>query len=546
MKNEKIHLEAIQEAIKNLEARVSKLEKNQEAIQVFSSDEKAPRDYDQIQEKKDEVSLEFRIGQYWLAQVGAIVLLIGTAFFISYPLPGFPPLIAIIFGYSAVSGLLILSLSWRKTYKYLSQILFGGSLVLLYFATLRLHFISEHPVLRQKSLGLILLVIVLFIDLFLSIRKKSEVLAAIILVLFYITSLFGDTAPITFSLIIITSAISAYLLLSYNWRMLAAMSVILAYAGHLVWLFNNPLIGRPFQARSSPDGNWIYLIAYGTVFAIAAVIQEKKQTNVVFDTLFSVFNGSGFFVIGLVNVLNYYRSEENLFGFLTAIFFISLALLTRKIVTKANSASIYACFGFIALTISIFAQFSSPDYFIWLGWQSLLVIVIAIWFRSRIIVLANISIYSGIYLWYLLTVPSNNLVNLSYAIAALLSARILNWKKTRLELKTDLIRNLYLASAFIIVLYGLEHAVPDKFVSLSWLGASFLYFAISLILKNKKYRWMAILTIFAAVIHVFVIDLSRFGPGFRVILFVVVGIMLVLFSLAYAWYRRKNTEMDDT
>jgi hypothetical protein len=546
MKNEKIHLEAIQEAIKNLEARVSKLEKNQEAIQVFSSDEKAPRDYDQIQEKKDEVSLEFRIGQYWLAQVGAIVLLIGTAFFISYPLPGFPPLIAIIFGYSAVSGLLILSLSWRKTYKYLSQILFGGSLVLLYFATLRLHFISEHPVLRQKSLGLILLVIVLFIDLFLSIRKKSEVLAAIILVLFYITSLFGDTAPITFSLIIITSAISAYLLLSYNWRMLAAMSVILAYAGHLVWLFNNPLIGRPFQARSSPDGNWIYLIAYGTVFAIAAVIQEKKQTNVVFDTLFSVFNGSGFFVIGLVNVLNYYRNEENLFGFLTAIFFISLALLTRKIVTKANSASIYACFGFIALTISIFAQFSSPDYFIWLGWQSLLVIVIAIWFRSRIIVLANISIYSGIYLWYLLTVPSNNLVNLSYAIAALLSARILNWKKTRLELKTDLIRNLYLASAFIIVLYGLEHAVPDKFVSLSWLGASFLYFAISLILKNKKYRWMAILTIFAAVIHVFVIDLSRFGPGFRVILFVVVGIMLVLFSLAYAWYRRKNTEMDDT
>jgi hypothetical protein len=546
MKNEKIHLEAIQEAIKNLEARVSKLEKNQEAIQVFSSDEKAPRDYDQIQEKKDEVSLEFRIGQYWLAQVGAIVLLIGTAFFISYPLPGFPPLIAIIFGYSAVSGLLILSLSWRKTYKYLSQILFGGSLVLLYFATLRLHFISEHPVLRQKSLGLILLVIVLFIDLFLSIRKKSEVLAAIILVLFYITSLFGDTAPITFSLIIITSAISAYLLLSYNWRMLAAMSVILAYAGHLVWLFNNPLIGRPFQARSSPDGNWIYLIAYGTVFAIAAVIQEKKQTNVVFDTLFSVFNGSGFFVIGLVNVLNYYRIEENLFGFLTAIFFISLALLTRKIVTKANSASIYACFGFIALTISIFAQFSSPDYFIWLGWQSLLVIVIAIWFRSRIIVLANISIYSGIYLWYLLTVPSNNLVNLSYAIAALLSARILNWKKTRLELKTDLIRNLYLASAFIIVLYGLEHAVPDKFVSLSWLGASFLYFAISLILKNKKYRWMAILTIFAAVIHVFVIDLSRFGPGFRVILFVVVGIMLVLFSLAYAWYRRKNTEMDDT
>ncbi len=544
MTNEKNDWKAIQEAIKDLEARVYQLEKNQGKIPTVPNEEKEPKEYEKLQTKKDQVSLESRIGQYWLAQVGAIVLLIGAGFFISYPLPGFPPLIAIIFGFSAVAVLLILSLSWRKDYSYLSHILFGGSLVLLYFATLRLHFISEHPVLPQKSLGIILLLIVLIVDLFLAVRQKSEALATIILFFIYITSLFTESASIAFPLIVIASIVTAYLLGTYSWRTLAVMSVILAYASHLIWLFNNPLVGNPLQARHSPHGNWIYLVVYGTFFALAAVIHAKKRTEEIFDTLLPLLIGSGFFVIGVVNVLNYYRSKINLFGMLTALFFMGLALVTRKIDRKANSTSLYACFGFVALTVFIFAQFPSPDYFVWLGLQSLLVIMIAIWFRSRIIVLANISIYLGIYLWYLVTEPSNNLVNLSYAAAALVSARILNRKKDRLMLKTDLIRNLYLVSAFIIVLWGLDHAVPKKFISLSWLGTSLLYFGISLILKNKKYRWMAILTIFATLVHIFVIDLSRLGHGFRVILFVVVGSVLVLFSLAYAWDRKKNTEMN--
>jgi uncharacterized membrane protein len=537
-------LQAIQEAIKNLETRVSRLEKEQKQIPSVSSDDKAFTKDERIRTDKDRVSLEFRIGQYWLAQVGAVVLLIGTAFFISYPLPGFSPLIAAIFGFSAVVGMLILSLSWRKAYSYLSQILFGGSLLLLYFATLRLHFISEHPVISQKSLGITLLVIVLIVNLLLSVRRNSEVLTAIILVLFYITALFSDTAVIAFCLIVMASMVTAYLLLAKGWRTLSIVSMIFAFVSHLVWLFNNPLIGNPLQARPSPQGNLIFLALYGTIFVLAAVIQGKKRTQEVFDVLVSLLIGSGIFIVGLVNVLNYYRPEKNLFGLATALFFMGLALATRKIEREANSSSIYACIGFVALTIFIFVQFPSPDYFIWLGWQSILVILIAIWFRSRIIVLANIFIYLGIYFWYLMTTPSNDPVNLSYAVAALVSARVLNWKKDRLTLKTDLIRNLYLISAFIIVLWGLDHAVPQKFVSLSWIGASFLYFAISLVLKNRKYRWMAILTIFAAVVHIFVVDLARLGHGFRVILFIVVGIMLVLFSLAYTWYRKKSSELD--
>jgi hypothetical protein len=176
-----------------------------------------------------------------------------------------------------------------------------------------------------------------------------------------------------------------------------------------------------------------------------------------------------------------------------------------------------------------------------LGWQSLLAISLAIWFHSRIITLVNFLIYFGIFLGYWRLSPSNDFVNLSYAVVALSSARLLNWKKERLELKTDLIRNAYLASAFIIVLYGLHHAVPGKFVSLSWLGAALFYFGMSVLLhKNIKYRWMGILTIFAAILRVVFIDMANLSAEFRIILFLAMGLVLLGVSLLYTRYHKKT------
>jgi len=239
-----------------------------------------------------------------------------------------------------------------------------------------------------------------------------------------------------------------------------------------------------------------------------------------------------------LTILTFFKPQLDLLNLLLAVFFIAGASLNWVYRQGKYTSSIYACFGYLALSIAIFAQFDSPQYFIWLGWQSLLVISSALWFRSRIIIVVNSLIYLGIFLAYLYLAPSTNLVNLSYAIIALTSARILNWKKERLELKTDMIRIAYLASAFIIVLYGLYNAVPSNFVSLSWLVAALFYFVMSQLLNNMKYRWMAFLTIFALIVHVFLIDLARLDAAFRIILFLAIGTALLGLSLFYTRYRK--------
>ena len=43
-------------------------------------------------------------------------------------------------------------------------------------------------------------------------------------------------------------------------------------------------------------------------------------------------------------------------------------------------------------------------------------------------------------------------MNFSFALVALISARVINWQKSRLQIQTDLIRNLYMIEGFIMVL----------------------------------------------------------------------------------------------
>ena len=129
---------------------------------------------------------------------------------------------------------------------------------------------------------------------------------------------------------------------------------------------------------------------------------------------------------------------------------------------------------------------------------------------------------------------------MSFGIVALISARILNWKKENLELRTELMRNAYLTSAFLIFPYALYHTVPKGYVSLSWVGIAGFYYLLSIILKNKKYRWMALLTFMLAALYLFAIGTINFEPIYRLISFIVLGLALIIVSILYTKVRMKT------
>jgi hypothetical protein len=174
-----------------------------------------------------------------------------------------------------------------------------------------------------------------------------------------------------------------------------------------------------------------------------------------------------------------------------------------------------------------------PGSFLFLAWQSMVVLAIAIWFRSNLIVLMNTLLYTVILVSYLITTQSIDSYNISFTLIAIASARILNWKQNRLELKTETIRNFYLVITFFVMLYTLNNAVASDYITISWGLAAVGYMIMSAILRNVKYRWLAFLTLLSAVIHLFIFDISKMGVGYRILAFVFVGLTILGVSFYY-------------
>jgi uncharacterized membrane protein len=59
-----------------------------------------------------------------------------------------------------------------------------------------------------------------------------------------------------------------------------------------------------------------------------------------------------------------------------------------------------------------------------------------------------------------------------------------------------------------------------------------------MILKNIKYRWMALFTLGITILYLFLVDLGRLDPRFRVAAFLFLGVMALIISLFYSRIRR--------
>jgi len=152
----------------------------------------------------------------------------------------------------------------------------------------------------------------------------------------------------------------------------------------------------------------------------------------------------------------------------------------------------------------------------------------------------NSVLYMGILVIYLLGTHPVGRISFCFAFVAFATARILNLKKERLTLRTDLMRNMYLAALFLTLLFAFYHAVPGRYITLSWTAVAAGYFLLSFILRNIKYRWMAIATLLVTVIYLFLVDLANLSVGYRVIAFLFLAVISISASLYYTNRMRKR------
>jgi hypothetical protein len=486
--------------------------------------------------------IEVKIGSHGLAWLGNIVMIFGIMFLMTYAQNLGYSLLPSILGYILAGIIFLVAYKIRKSLSHLDFMLNFSGYILAFYVTLRLHFLTPDPVISQFGIGLAMVLILIASLIVLATRKKSEFLATLAIIFLAATALFSGVTHVALTLLVCTAAVSAFLFIRKEWRHLLMVSLFLVYISHLVWLMGNPVLGNPLGVVDAHQNNLIYLFAYVAIYAFMSLAPQKDSIPERFYLSLVMWNAISFMLLVLMVVLAFFEeSYAGIFAIITIICLgYSVVLYNRG--TREFIPALFACFGFMAMSVSVYGYTGLPNAHLLLALQSLLVMSMALWYRSKIIVVVNTMLYLMILLIYMIAFPSVDSINIVFALVALTSARILNWQKERLTLRTDVLRNLYLIAAFFMVLFSLKQAVPAQYVTLSWTLAAAFYLVMNIILQNVKYRWMAIFTFIATAIYLFVVDLASLQVGYRVLAFLFLAAISIGASLYYTKRLRKKNE----
>ena len=489
----------------------------------------------------EEIGLESKIGGFGLALLGNIVLLFGIIFLSQYINNNGFPILASIFGYTSIGCILALSYYSKKKVPHLSFMFNIISLFLLYYFTLRLHFFIETPIITNKLIAVILIFIVILYPLLISIKKKSELYSGITIILALATGLISSSMLIILSLGPIIAIGTVYLFFKFKWQRILILSHFLVYLNFLIWYIINPIATNVLFFQYSH----YFLMISAAVFSIISLTPKKEliSKNLILSTI--LINGIIFSIILSLFVSTYFKDN-----FTEIFLIISAFCMVFSIILKTRSEwkfapALYAMYGFVAISISVFGIFKLPYTYLLLSFQSLYVLIIALWFRSILIVILNTFLFIMLLLIYLFNSESIDSINFSFVAVSIITANILNWKRKLLGIETELLRYIYLIISFFMVLLSLFKLISDQYITLSWVIVGILYFIDSILFKDVKYRWMAILTMLATAFYLFIVDLSRISLAYRVIAFLFLAIISIVLSLYYSKTRKATESNQD-
>ena len=529
--------EDIMSRLNALELRMARIEKELN-IEILPDEQYADLEPGEGYRKiSDEVAIESVIGESVLAWLGNIVLFFGLTFLIQYIQNSGYQLASSVFGYISVAGIFILAYFLKKNQPKMASIFNLNAYLLLFYVTLRLHFYTVDPIVSSKTIGLFLLIVATGSQLVFSIRKKSILQTGTALVLLSIIAIVSDTTHFMLPMAAIIAVISVIFLHRFGWLGLLYLSIVLVYLINLFWFFNNPIMGNQLQAIKVHNLGFVYLFVIGGLYSLIALINKSESITKSGMIGAIIFNGLGFSILLSLYVMTFFPNNYVLLiGSISAFCLLYSVLLQVRSEWKILAA-FYALYGFVTVSIAVHGIYDFPRAYFLLAIQSLLVLSMAIWFRSKFIVGMNTVLFISLLIFYLSTSSQTDAINISFSLVALVTARILNWKKNLLTIKTDILRNIYLFIGFAMVLITLYHLIPARYITLSWTAIAVIYFILSLILKNVKYRYLALGTMIAATFYLFIVDLAKIELVFRILALMFLAIISIGLSI---YYSRKN------
>jgi hypothetical protein len=529
--------------IAELEERVARLEsagareEPDQYIRIFK-DRKTSDESAEGELKTGDQSVESRIGEYGMAWLGNIVLFFGILFVTQFLRSKDQALLSMIIGLASVVAIQVAGYFTRRSFPTMSLLFQFNGHILLFMTVMQVALLPGTHVIENVIMGEGIVVLVLLVLLFQAYRKESQVLAILVWAMAVVASIASNSTHLILSLLVGIAWSAVYFAHRFNWWTGLITSIFLVYFTFLIWILGDPFITHSASIITAHQYSYLYLFACAMAYTFLTLLPRSERFKEGMLNAAITLNGLGFTTLLVISVLAFFPDDYFLlFGVISACC-LSFSIWLRSTNKWETISALYALYGFVALSICVAGAYLFPRAFLLLAIQSLLVVSAALWFRSRFIVIMNTLLFTGLLITYLALPDKLSSVNFTFALVALVTARILNWKKKRLEIRTELIRNLYLISGAGMLLYSLQQTIPVHLISLSWVLAAVIFFILSLLLHNIKYRWLAIATLVITVFYVFIVDLKSISLGYRIVALMVISIISLAISIFYSRRQR--------
>ena len=522
-----------------------------------------------------EGDLESRIGSHWLNRIGISAVLIGVSYFLKFAFDNnwIGPTGRVSIGLLAGIAVVVWSESFRargyKIFSYSLKAVGVGVLYLSLWAAFQVYGLIPSVV------AFLAMLIVTGSTAILAVKQDAEILAAIALTGGFVTPLLlstGQNREIQlFSYVALLSAASVALVAFKPWRRL----LVLSYAGTLVlyiaWYAN-------YYHRSEFTVTFAFATIFFAIFAVAPLVSKAPEGAVSLPFLPAalIFINTG------VYFLQAYAMVEEIDKLAMAWFALALATVQiglSRIIGRREPANaevlrlLHLALAVALITIAI--PIRLDGHWITVGW--LVEAGVLLWVADRIGArflhyLAAAALALGVVRLLAFDDFTVNTLLLNSRMATYLLAMAVLALLAWFSLKHDGEFDRQLAAVAVLAvsalaLVGLSREIGDYYArqmypslprftpwqaraaavadqhrlriaedftySALWMGYGALLMAIGFWRKSAFFRWQALFLIAATIVKVFIYDVSQLDRGYRILSFMILGVLLLAVSFVY-------------
>ncbi|NQV29463.1 MAG: hypothetical protein HQ508_01125, partial [Candidatus Marinimicrobia bacterium] len=524
--------------LKDLDKRVTGLE---EAMRPFikSND---PITNGGLRERGDGQpdAFELRIGEYWFAYVGIAVLVLAFVFMLSLPWSGIHPVLPSLLGLS-ICGAMAGSAHYSKvSYKFISLNLWGAAFVLSFFSVLRLFHFGEFTLFDPGYLENVVLTVFCIGLVATAFLKKSNYLFCIGISLLLAAGIVINQPIWTLSLNALAAGALVYFTSDLKKSVAFSSGSIMIYAAHLIWMIGNPIMTGQFESLANPLWDQTFILIYASILSVRIILPLPKKRKNEYVIANALANGTPAFLLFNASFLLHSGTNPLSLKIIFFLVFFGLALVFWNRLKINFSMVLFTLLAHGTISIGFTQSIASPDLYVILIWQSLLMLANALWFKSKFITVSNFLLYIVLFIAYTAASGFAGIISVSFGFVALFSARLLRAYEARLGSSFDILINFYLAIAFFSLPFALWKALPTEWIAFSWLGITVLYYFMSAVLKSPRYRWMGHFTLFATILTVVLMATMGMEAIYRIFTFMALGGVLITVSVVYTRIRKRS------